>query len=324
MTDLDLLRCLADGDGHTAAALATALGVAESDVGDLAARLNEQEISVRGSEQGVLKLHGPLDLLDERAIAQRARDAVARLTRLEIALDPGSTSATLQSRAQTTDIHGHALFAERQSAGRGRLGRPWVSPLARNQYLSIAWTFAGGVESIQGLSLAVGAALADQLEATWQIPVRLKWPNDVYCQERKLGGILINIAGDSTGACTAIVGIGLNVQMPEDAAETIDQPWTDLTTQVGSPVNRSEVAADMLTAIVPLLANYEPGGFKAWRDRWQHRDLLYGEQVHVSGAQTFCGVAGGVNDEGTLLVRTESGVEAVYGGDVTLRRADRS
>ncbi len=340
MTTLDILRLLAAGKPVGLNKLAI---MAETDVGAVQAAIDDLralDIAVEyrehpaagsnGSAETVIEpragvnievcLLEPLDLLNPDVILRSGGGLLEGLTRLTVELDPGSTNETLTREAQSSSIHGVALFAERQSAGQGRLGRPWVSPLARNQYLSIGWQFDAGIAAMQGLSLAIGVALAEQLERVWGCAIQLKWPNDIYADGRKLAGILINVIGQGDGLATAVIGVGLNVKMPEAAASEIDQPWTDLSTVVSAPITRSEVAAVMLSAIFPLLSSYQSVGFSGWRERWSKRDLLYGCPVAVQGRVSLEGIADGVDETGSLMIRTATGRETVLAGDVSLRK----
>ena len=113
-------------------------------------------------------------------------------------------------------------FAEHQSAGKGRRGRQWVSPFGSNIYMSILWRFQqDGIACTAGLSLAVGVAVIRALKTYGFNEVGLKWPNDIYCQGKKLGGILIEVSGEADGPCAVIIGLGLNLFLPEIQGQTI-------------------------------------------------------------------------------------------------------
>ena len=176
-------------------------------------------------------LAGPVDLLDAGRIRQALPAAVsAGIDTLEVAWSLDSTNSELLRRGpQGQGVQ--VLLAERQSGGRGRRGRAWASPLAANLYLSVARGFEGGLARLGGLSLVAGVAVAEALRVLGAVEAGLKWPNDVVVVEgdglRKLGGILVEGGGEHAGPARAVIGIGLNVRMPEAAAVGIDQPWTD-------------------------------------------------------------------------------------------------
>ncbi|MEE4277482.1 MAG: biotin--[acetyl-CoA-carboxylase] ligase, partial [Halieaceae bacterium] len=214
---------------------------------------------------------------------------------------------------------GFVCLAEQQSSGRGRRGRPWRSPFGRNLYLSVAWSYGGGAAALEGLSLAVGVALRDALAELGVGDVELKWPNDVLRRGAKLAGILVELAGSASGSCTAVVGVGVNLRMPVEDAAAIDQRWADL---ADLDVGRNRLAGVFLNRLLPLLADYERTGFAPWRDRWTACHAWTGKTVRVERpAGAFAGTALGVDERGALRVQTASGIETVYGGEVSLRVA---
>ena len=149
----------------------------------------------------------------------------------------------------------------------------------------------------------------------------MKWPNDILFDGAKLGGVLLERSGDAAGACQVVVGIGLNVSMPEVAAEEIDQAWTDISTIAGeSPPGRSALLGQLLTQLLPLLAGFEETGFEPWREPWQRLDAYSDTPVVISsGPNKTAGVARGVDLRGALQLETTLGVQSVFGGEISLR-----
>jgi BirA family biotin operon repressor/biotin-[acetyl-CoA-carboxylase] ligase len=211
--------------------------------------------------------------------------------------------------------------AEQQTAGRGRRGRQWVSPFASNLYLSLLWQFEEGAAALEGLSLAVGVAVARALEAAGLPAVQLKWPNDILHDDAKLGGVLLEMLGDAAGACQVVIGVGLNVKMPPEAARDIDQQWTDIESLSGGEhPGRNALLAAMLNELLPLAARFAAQGFPPWRAQWQSLDAYDGRSVVLqAGSKKLAGVARGVDERGALLLETDQGRQAVYGGEITLR-----
>jgi len=243
-------------------------------------------------------------------------DAQVLLAELLILDRVDSTNAELMRRSGEP---GRALvcLAEQQTAGRGRRGRSWQSPPGSNLYLSVSWHFDAGASVMVGLSLAVGVALCGALESLGVDGLALKWPNDLLRGGRKLAGTLIELQGDAAGPCRAIVGTGVNVRMPPEVARSIDQPWADLS---DLDLCRSELAAAFLDRLLPLLAGFAAAGFAPWRERWETRHVYAGARVRIVGAGAdLAGTAVGVDDRGALLLQTASGVQAIHGGEVSLR-----
>jgi BirA family biotin operon repressor/biotin-[acetyl-CoA-carboxylase] ligase len=231
-----------------------------------------------------------------------------------------STNAEALRRITAGVGPGLVCVAEQQTAGRGRRGRGWVSPFAGNLYLSVVWEFARGATALEGLSLAVGVAVTDALARCAVAELKLKWPNDILHDGSKLGGILIEVISGTTGSCQVVIGIGINVSMPESVAGEIDQNWTDISRITRTTPGRNELLAALLDELLPMLPAFEQEGFAAWRPRWSERDAYAGCPVIVhSGPQQMAGIARGVDDAGGLLLDTGDGVQTFHGGEVSLR-----
>lgn len=267
----------------------------------------------------------PVDLLDAAAIRAALPPAVAgRLAGLDVAWSLDSTNSELL-RSPSTGRGAQALFAERQTGGRGRRGRDWASPLAANLYLSVAREFEAGLARLGGLSLVAGVAVVEALQAPGCAEARLKWPNDVVVADgtrlRKLGGILVEGGGEHAGPARAVVGIGLNVRMPAAAAAAIDQPWIDLATLRPQPPSRNALAAALLAHLLPALDQFDREGLAPFLPRYAAHDVLSGEAVRVlAGDGAHAGVALGLAADGALRVRLASGERHFHAGEVSLRK----
>lgn len=239
---------------------------------------------------------------------------------VEVVAETGSTNADLLARAPqlTAPL---LLIAEHQSAGRGRAGRSWLSAPDHSLTFSLAWRFPAGLRSLTGLPLAVGVALAETLGRLGQ-PVQLKWPNDVLKDGDKLAGILVETQTTTGGAAWAIVGIGVNLVMPDALEAQIGRsvaaiPWL-------ARMDRDELMAALLDGLASALRMFEQSGFGAFTARW---NLLHGWQgrpvaVLDHGVPLHEGRAAGVDDIGRLLLDTAQGRVAIVAGDVSLRTTD--
>ena len=324
MANTVLLQMLADGEYHSGQDLALALGVSRTAVWKQLNRLGELGLQIDSVKGRGYRVPGGVDLLCEKAVRAGLRPAAAALLgRLEILDDADSTNAHAMRLLEQGVGAGLVCTAERQTAGRGRRGRHWVSPYARNLYLSLVWEFSQGAAALEGMSLAVGVAVARALAACDVPAVRLKWPNDILFDGAKLGGILLEMAGDAAGACQVVVGVGLNVAMPATAAESIDQAWTDIATITGGHhPGRNTLLAGLLNELLPMLAGFEAQGFRPWREAWQALDAYADTPVVLhTGSQRIAGTARGVDERGALQLETVTGTQAVYGGEISLRAA---
>ncbi|KZX51347.1 bifunctional biotin--[acetyl-CoA-carboxylase] synthetase/biotin operon repressor [Halioglobus sp. HI00S01] len=323
MPNTDLLPLLASGDFVSGQEIADVLGVSRTAVWKQLNKLSELGLEVESVKGRGYRIEGGIDLLDGAAVqAGMSAAAQALLTELDIHQGIGSTNAEAMSRVAAGAGSGYVCTAEQQTAGRGRRGRAWVSPYARNLYVSAVWEYQGGAAALEGMSLAVGVAVARALAACGVPPVQLKWPNDVLHEGAKLGGILLEMTGDAAGVCQVVVGIGLNVDMPAQQGGDIDQAWTDVRhVNGGDPVSRSQLLGVLLSELLPLLAGFEATGFAPWREAWQGLDAYADTEVVLSsGEQQMAGVARGVDDRGALQLETATaGIKPVFGGEISLR-----
>jgi BirA family biotin operon repressor/biotin-[acetyl-CoA-carboxylase] ligase len=274
----------------------------------------------------------PLDLLDGAAIrAALPASMQGRVAALQVAWSIDSTNSELLRRPATEAPETEILLAERQTGGRGRRGRVWASPLAAHLYLSLARSFGGGLARLGGLSLVAGVAVAEALRGLGFSGVRLKWPNDVVVAGPdglcKLGGVLIEGSGEHAGPARAVIGLGINVRMPETAARGIDQPWCDLATlshQASCSLpDRNSIAAAVLAQLLPALEVFDADGLAPFLPRYAEVDALAGQPVTLhAAASTQAGTAVGVAEDGALRLRLDDGREQrVHAGEVSVRRA---
>jgi BirA family biotin operon repressor/biotin-[acetyl-CoA-carboxylase] ligase len=316
----ELLELLAQGPA-SGEALAARLGIGRSAVHKRIETLREAGVEIAAQAGRGYALTQPLELLDH----ERLLPALAPATRHELAelhclFETDSTQRLALS--VTTPAQACAVWlAERQTAGQGRRGRSWASPLAAHLYLSVARRFELGFAALSGLSLAVGVVLAEALQAQGFADIGVKWPNDLQVQGRKLGGILIELRGEAMGPCEAVIGIGLNVRMPAAAAAQIEQPWCDLAGLAPTrALSRQAVLVAVLDALLPALARFEREGLAPFAARWPRFDALAQRHVRLQeGTRTIEGVAVGIADDGALRLRTSAGERRFHGGEVTVR-----
>lgn len=318
-----LLELLADGDFHTGRTLGEQLGISRAAIWKQIQKLEALGIEIVSHRAKGYRIEGGLDLLNKDAIvAQLSESSAARMTDMQVHLQLDSTNKHLLQQRDG----GIACLAEQQTAGRGRRGRNWVSPFGKNLYLSLSWQFDQGAAALEGLSLAVGVAVVEAINQFSATQVQLKWPNDLLWQGRKLGGILLEMTGDVSGACQVVVGIGLNVDMPKSQTESIDQPWVNLSevyaqSRSGQP-SRSQLAGAIVDRVFYLLSRYQAQGFSAWRDSWLKLDAFSEQPVVVhTVSQSIEGVAVGVDSSGALQVRlADQSIQIFTGGEVSLRK----
>ena len=323
-TQQRVLACLADGQFHSGEALAGRLGLSRAAIWKATRAIAAAGVEIHAVRGRGYRLAGSLEPLDEASIrVELGPHSMELLDRLEILTETDSTNAHLMARALDGSRPGWVCLAESQRGGRGRQGRRWHSPPGRNIYLSVLWRYAAGPEALAGLSLAVGVVAATVLREAGLAEVGLKWPNDLLCRGRKLGGVLLESSGESGGSCFVVVGIGLNVAMPRVGADAIDQPWCDLAGELGTATpSRNRLAGRLLDRLLPLLADYPGLGLEPWLEQWHALDVLAGNQVRLLlGQREVLGRHCGVDRDGALLIEHGGSVQRYHGGEVSLREA---
>jgi BirA family biotin operon repressor/biotin-[acetyl-CoA-carboxylase] ligase len=319
VSDRLLLERLQRGPA-TGVELAQAAGVTRGAIWERMQALRAAGIEISARPGRGYALAQPLELLDRERISALLTPAVqAMRPSLQLCFETASTQTLAASAPPEQGIA--IWLAERQTAGQGRRGRTWVSPLAAHLSMSVARRFQRGFAALSGLSLVVGVAVAEALHALGYPQVRLKWPNDLWVDGRKLGGILIQLRGEAAGPCDAVIGLGINVRMPATFAARIDQPWCDLDALAHVvPTSRNALAAGVINTLLPALEQFERDGLTPFLPRWRALDALPGKPVRVlEGRDARDGIACGIDDQGALRVQHEDGERRYHGGEVSVR-----
>ena len=210
-------------------------------------------------------------------------------------------------------------LSEQQIAGKGRNGKPWVSPKEKNIYLSIAWNSKVNLSALEGLSLAIGTGVANCLNSFSKFPIEIKWPNDLMAKKRKLSGILIETQ-DLGGNVGVVIGVGVNVHMTIEDGEEIDQEWISLDELSSKKNDRNEIVANLLGNIFEVLDSFTKKGFIAFKEKFEDMNYLAGKECTVNheGNQKF-GTVIGVNDIGELEIKQGSKYLTLRYGEVSIR-----
>ena len=321
-----ILNILSDGQFHSGTELAKNIGVSRSAVCKQLNNLTEQGIKFSAISGKGYRLERVLQFLSAEDIADNLNsNTTSLITALEIHDCIASTNSYLVNKSYEAVNSGFVCFAESQTAGKGRRGREWISPFGCNIYLSILWQFQNGPASISGLSLAVGIAVIRALNECGIDNVGLKWPNDIYWQGKKLAGILIEVSGETSGPCNAVVGLGLNFYLPEDQAKSITQDWVDLSSILAdNPVKiRNKLAAVLLNHLMPTIANFEQDTLEPYLAEWRLYDCMKGQEVNIfMGQKVFTGVVDGIDNNGMLLLANERGeINTFASGEVSFRQS---
>ncbi|SDN36292.1 biotin--[acetyl-CoA-carboxylase] ligase [Vreelandella arcis] len=321
-----LMRLLSDGEVHSGEQLGDALGVSRAAVWKQLKKLEALGVELVAVKGRGYRLAQPLEpLVGARVVERLPASARHHLSRLFVEDQLPSSNEYLRRRFEQGAGHGEVCLVELQTAGRGRRGRVWTTPWGQSLMLSVGWRFESGVAALEGLSLAVGVVLAQVLEQHGAEPA-LKWPNDILLPQRdsdelgKLAGILVEVTGDAAGPCEVVIGMGMNLLLPEAMRRAIEQPVAALF-DANPSLSRNQLAADVVAGLLTMLAGFEQQGFAPWRAAWNQRHAYADQPIQViQGDQAREAVAGEVDDSGNLWV-TESGQpRRLSGGEISVRR----
>lgn len=317
-----LLRHLADGEFHSGEVLASRFGVTRATVCNSLKDVASYGLTLYSVRGRGYRLARPVQWLDADRI--RAGIGAARKDlRIEILDHAASSNALMLQRCAQGAPNGTVLAVEWQGAGRGRLGRTWHSGLGDTLTFSLLWRFECGLAALSGLSLAVGVAMMRALDELGVPGAGLKWPNDVLLNGGKLAGILIEAQGDMLGPSAVVIGIGLNLTVPEVLRGRIDQSVSDLASLDMPVPERNLVLAVSLKHLVAVLRGFAEHGFAPLRAEWESRHVFQHSPVKMlmpDGSQ-IAGTVLGVTDAGALRLATERGEQVFNAGEVSLRRA---
>ena len=312
-----LITLLSDGQFHSGEQLGEQLGISRAAVGKHMAALKELGLDLFSLTGKGYRLAVPMALYDQAQL-----QALAPMAPVHCFPVIDSTNQYLLERVNQLQS-GESCLAECQTAGRGRRGKPWVSPFGCQLILSMYWRLEQGMAAAMGLSLAVGVAVVQALESLGYPGVELKWPNDLYYQGRKLAGILVEMSGSAGASCNLVIGVGLNLAMPAREGERIDQAWSELRHIQPELVDRNLLAARMLGHLQQAMLTFEQQGLSHFVDDWNRLDHFTGRPVRLlMGEQEIRGIARGIDDRGALRLETSEGIKFYLGGEISLRRGD--
>jgi BirA family transcriptional regulator, biotin operon repressor / biotin---[acetyl-CoA-carboxylase] ligase len=319
-----LLLLLADAGIRSGERLARELGTNRGEVARLVERLREAGIDIVATAGPGYRLPVPVELLDaERILGGLRAQMRPGIHRLDVLFEVDSTNTRLLELAPPPPQRANVCSSELQRAGRGRRGRPWITPFGGSLALSLGWSFADAATVSPALSLAVGVAISRALGRLGAEQVRLKWPNDIWLGDRKIGGVLVELRTEAGGPAHAVIGIGLNVSLSPDQRRIIEAEGVRIATVADAcpgEVSRNVLAATLLEELLSMLGEFERSGFAAFRQEWLTLDALAGRDARVlAGGGSVEGTARGVDSNGALLLEVGGQLQRHVSGEVSLR-----
>lgn len=307
---LKLIEILADGKYHSGEELAVIFGITRAGINKYIKQLREWGLELSSVQGKGYCLSAPLDLLSKNKIDLHYQSD----SHCEILPIIDSTNQYLLERiGQLTS--GDCCVAEFQSKARGRRGRKWFSPFGSNLYFSMYWKLEQGVAAAMGLSLVVGIVLADTLRVLSGQDIKVKWPNDLYLNDQKLAGILVELAGKTGDCAHVVIGIGVNLVMTNPDTNIVNQKWANL-----GKVDRNLLVAQVAKTLKSKLIEFEQHGLTPFINDWHRLDNFANRPVKLLiGDNIIRGIAKGINDQGALLLEQNGKINAHIGGEISLR-----
>ncbi|PWC09280.1 bifunctional biotin--[acetyl-CoA-carboxylase] ligase/biotin operon repressor BirA [Brenneria corticis] len=310
---LRLIKVLSDGGFYSGEVLGEMMGMSRAAINKHIQTIREWGIDVFTVTGKGYCLPAPMQLLDEKQILGALPDG--GVTVLPVV---DSTNQYLLDRLGSLSS-GDACIAEYQQSGRGRRGRQWFSPFGANLYLSLYWRLEQGPAAAVGVSLVIGIVMAEVLHKLGAEGVRVKWPNDLYLNDRKLAGILVELTGKTGDAAHLVIGVGINLRMREPADKVIDQGWINLQ-EAGIEVDRNTLSATLISELRRALATFEQRGLAPFISRWEQLDNYFNRPVKLLiGNREIHGIERGIDNQGALLLENDGELTQYIGGEISLR-----
>ncbi|RNM17925.1 bifunctional biotin--[acetyl-CoA-carboxylase] ligase/biotin operon repressor BirA [Dickeya undicola] len=310
---LKLISILSDGEFYSGEYLGELMGMSRAAINKHIQTIREWGLDVFTVTGKGYALSAPIQLLDAEKICSQIQSG-------NIAVLPviDSTNQYLLDRLDSVSS-GDVCIAEYQQAGRGRRGRKWFSPFGSNLYLSLYWRLDQGPAAAVGVSLVIGIIMAEVLHHLGAEGVRVKWPNDLYLNDKKLAGILVELNGRTGDAAHLVIGAGINLRMNSSGSTVIDQDWVNLQ-EAGIDIDRNLLAVKLVTELRVALAIYEQQGLAPFISRWRNLDNFYNREVRlIVGNREIKGINKGIDNQGALLLEQNGDIQSYIGGEISLR-----
>ncbi|WP_367606612.1 biotin--[acetyl-CoA-carboxylase] ligase [Legionella sp. W05-934-2] len=297
--------------------LADKMGLSRTAIWKQVKKLQSNGVAIENSHHGY-RLSDSLILLNQSSI-DSGIDAEWHEQGIELLVLPTIDSTNTYVKRHVKTKPWTVCVSEQQTAGRGRLGRSWASPFGENMYLSIAWRTTVSLAKLSGLSLAASLALRNALRP-WIDNLKVKWPNDLFWQGKKVAGCLVEVTAESHGNSLIVVGLGLNINTQTRDRPLSHLPHCSLRDIVKRSVNRNEIIVATINHCLHAFKQFEFQGLTPLQNTWKEADYLYNQPITIYQSQKqIQGIAKGINDLGHLLVEQENGlIEEISSGDATL------
>ena len=316
-----LISRLADGNFHSGESLAEEMGISRAAVWKRIKSLSNYGLDVFSVHGKGHRLSRSLDILDadkiKASLSNKFADSLNGLTVLPVV---DSTNQFLYRQLNNDSFHAQVVLAEYQESGKGRRGNEWISPYGSGICMSLGWHFQSTPASYTALSLATGVAVCRSLQKLGITNAGLKWPNDIISEGKKLGGILLESRSETAGYSDVVIGIGLNVDLPEHISSTISQAVTDISRLTQQTISRNKLVGFLIEDLLNMLKEYQNHGFTSFIQEWRQLDELKGRDADlILPNETLTGEILGIDENGLLLMSVGGETRSFSSGELSLR-----
>ncbi|MGF1899480.1 bifunctional biotin--[acetyl-CoA-carboxylase] ligase/biotin operon repressor BirA [Aliivibrio sifiae] len=311
---LAILQQLSDGQFHSGEALGNHLKISRSAISKHISTIQDWGLLIYKIKGKGYALSTSIELLSSNKVIYKKLPEPVLLGVID------STNQYLLNKMEDLES-GQSCFAEYQTSGRGRRGRSWVSPFGSNIYFSLYWKLENGLAATMGLSLAVGIAVVNALEKLGCSNLKLKWPNDIYWNDKKLAGVLIELSAQSGGAAHVVIGVGINVDLDERFSNEIGQPWVDLKSILKKKNQRNKLANELLSSLHEVMLEFEKNGLSSFIERWKTLDNYMDKHIILQlGTTNIEGVCKGIDAQGAILLDINGNTTSFVGGEISIKK----
>jgi BirA family biotin operon repressor/biotin-[acetyl-CoA-carboxylase] ligase len=322
--DAQILTALrsAGEESVSGADLSDRLGITRATIWARIEELRSLGYDIEASPHQGYKLLSVPDVLHRDDLLSLVRGTRVIGRDIQVFQETSSTNDVVERLARDGVGQGTVVFAESQTKGRGRLGRKWVSAAGKGLWFSVLLRPELRPQDATQLTIIAATALARALR-TYELSPLIKWPNDILIGQRKLAGVLTELAAEIDRIRYVILGIGMNVNSTlSDFPPDVRGVATSLRIETGAPVRRAELAAAVLRELDSDYDRLCRGDFPNIADEWARQCATLGQRVTIRvGDRAVHGQAEALDDSGALLLRTAHGhLERIVGGDVTLEK----
>ena len=316
-----LLEIISNGNVYSGQDLAASLNVSRAAIWKSIKHLQALGLEIRAIRGKGYQLLEKFEFLSKEEIRSMMTSKSKKSCKdIGVVFKTNSTNSYLLNQLDNESIHGSVVFAEYQLGGRGRRNKKWISPIGSGICFSVGWRFEVMPISLGLLSLYMGIAIARSLNSLKIKEVGLKWPNDIITMGHKLGGILLDIRGESTGPLDVVIGIGINYELPKYKLINIDQPIIDICGASKKRFSRNMIAASLLSNILEILHDLQTGANLNLLNEWRQFDYYIGKEATlILPNEKITGILKGVDEQGSLLMLVDGKLLSYRSGEVSLR-----